>query len=150
MTRFFVLVFALALAALDARPLQAADEKNEKADDPRLIKTFTATNPLKLDDTVAAFVIELIHKNTAGVQDQYRKLTAGTEEAAGGRYETRPFQGIEWFVTESNFHMSDKGFEASGDMIHLARLQLIAGYHGGFGVPVNVVGKVHVETSHSD
>ena len=125
----------------------AQGEKPAKAADPRLVKTFTATKPLKLDEAVADFVIDLIRKNTAGVQDQYRKLTAKTEEEAGGRYATRRFEGIQWFVNEHSVEHGDKGFQFGDDYTYLARQQLIFGFHRGFSTPVNVIGKVGVITS---
>src|SRR5438132_437442 len=116
----------LVLLTVFATPLcRAQGEKPAKAADPRLVKTFTATKSLKLDEAVADFVIDLIRKNTAGVQDQYRKLTTKTEEDAGGRYATRRFEGIQWFVNESVFQVNDKGFESTDDYTYLARQQLV-------------------------
>jgi hypothetical protein len=125
---------------------RAQADKPATAADPKLTTTFTATKPLKLDDAVGDFVIDLIHKNTAGVQDQYRKLTAKTEEDAGGRSSTRRFEGIQWFVNEHVFSVNDKGFESTDDYTYLARQQLVFGFHRGFGTPVNVVGKARVLT----
>ena len=110
------------------------------------VKTYTASKALDLNEEVASFVIDLIHKNTAGVQDQYRKLTTKTEEEAGGRYSTRRFQGIQWFVNEFTRDESEEGVSESADYIYLVRQQLVSGYHHGYSVPVNVVAQVHVLT----
>ena len=145
MNRTRALLFLL--TALAAPLCRAQGEKPAKAADPRLVKTFTAAKSLKLDEAVADFVIDLIRKNTAGVQDQYRKLTAKTEEDAGGRYATRRFEGIQWFVNEHVFQVNDKGFESTDDCTYLARQQLVFGFHRGFSTPVNVIGQVRVLTS---
>ena len=113
---------------------------------PALVRTYTASHPLDLNEEVAKFVIDLIHTNAAGVQDQYRKLTAKTEEDAGGRYATRRFQGLQWFVSEFTNEVSAEGVSESADYIYLARQQLIFGYHHGYSAPVNVVAQVHVRT----
>ena len=147
MSRTFAFL-AIFLASVFTAPLyRAQGEKPAKAADPRLVKTFTATKSLKLDEAVADFVIDLIRKNTAGVQDQYRKLTAKTEEEAGGRYATRRFEGIQWFVNEHTVEHGDKGFQFYDGYTYLARQQLIFGFYHGFSTPVNVIGKVSVFTS---
>ncbi len=127
--------------------ISVAQEKKPKVTDPKLVKIFTTTKAVKLDEAVADFVIELVRKNTSGVQDQYRKLTAKTEEDAGGRYATRRFEGIQWFVNEESWEHGDKGFQRDGDSTYLARQQLVFGVHRGFSTPVNVVGQVRVVTS---
>ena len=139
---------AVLLCILSLSPVCVAQGgKPEKAVDPKLVKTFTATKQLKLDEAVADFVIDLIRKNTAGVQDQYAKLTAKTEADAGGRYATRRFEGIQWFVNEESWRTTDADFERNGDYTYLARQQLVFGMHRGQSVPVNVVGQVRVVTS---
>ena len=138
---------AFLLAIFLAPVCLAQSSKPEKAADPRLVKTFTAAKPIKFDETVADFVIDLIRKNTAGVQDQYRKLTAETEEQAGGRYQTRRFEGILWFVNEESWEYRNDKFSRDGDYTYLARQELVFGMHRGFSVPVNVVGQVRVVTS---
>ena len=147
MNRTSALLAAFLLTMLTAPVCRAQGEKPVKAADPRLVKTFTATKSLKLDEAVADFVIDLIRRNTAGVQEQYRKLTAKTEEEAGGRYATRRFEGIQWFVNEHSVEHGDKGFQFDDDYTYLARQQLIFGFHRGFSTPVNVIGKVGVITS---
>jgi hypothetical protein len=147
MNRSFVLLAALLPALLAAPVRKAQGENPPRAVDPRLVKSFTAAKRLKIEDAVADFVIDLIHKNTAGVQDQYRKLTAKTEEEAGGRYATRRFEGIQWFVNEHVFQSNAKGFESTDDYTYLARQQLVFGFHHGFSTPVNGVGQVRVVTS---
>jgi hypothetical protein len=94
-------------------------------------------------------VTDLIRKNTEGVQDAYRKLTAATEESAGGRYETHRFEGIQWFVVEISWENSDKASSESGEYVYLARQQLVAGIHRGYGVPTNVVAQVRVTTEYT-
>ena len=147
MNRTLLLLGTLLLFLLAAAPCMAQGDKPAIAADPRLTRTFTTTKLLKLDSAVADFVIELVQKNIAGVQDRYRKLTAKTEEEAGGRYSTRRFEAIEWFVNGRVFSVNDKGFESTGDSTYLARQQLIFGYRHGFSAPVNVVGQVRVLTS---
>ncbi|MEP6667625.1 MAG: hypothetical protein ABJF10_00645 [Chthoniobacter sp.] len=139
------LVLLIALASFIGGHLSAADKKPV---DPALVRTFTAKQPVKLGDAVASFVIDLIHKNTAGVQDDYAKLTADTEADAAGRYETHPFEGIQWFVVEVSWDNADKyNTSEVGEYIYLARQQLVAGIHRGYGVPTNVVAQVRVVTS---
>ena len=145
--RFLVVVLACILSLTPACNAQGG--KPEKAVDPKLVKNFTATKSLRLDEAVADFVIDLIRKNTAGVQDQYRKLTAKTEADAGGRYAARRFEGIQWFVNEESWRNTDTEFERNGDYTYLARQQLVFGMHRGQSVPVNVVGQVRVITSHN-
>lgn len=135
-----------AVSVLLSTPASAADKKPTA---PGLTRTFTAKKPTKLGNAVAEFVIDLVHKNTAGVQDEYRKLTADTEEAAGGRYETHPFEGIQWFVVEVSWENTDKSSSENGEYIYLARQQLVAGIHRGYSVPTNVVAQVRVITSYS-
>jgi hypothetical protein len=147
MNRALPLLAAFLLAILTAPDCRAQGGAPAKVADPRLVKTFTATKALKLDDAVADFVIDLVRKNTAGVQDQYRKLTAGTEANAGGRYSTRRFEGIQWFVNEHSAENNDRGFQCDDDYTYLARQQLIFGFHRGFSTPVNVIGQVRVVTS---
>lgn len=147
MNRTRVVLGTLLLFLLAAPFCRAQGNKPAKAADPRLTRTFTATKALKLDAAVADFVIELVQKNIGGVQDRYRKLTAKTEEEAGGRYSTRRFEAIEWFVNEHVFSVNDKGFASTGDSTYLARQQLIFGIRHGFSAPVNVVGQVRVLTS---
>ena len=148
MNRTRVVLGTLLLFLLAAPFCHAQGNKSGKAPDPRLTRTFTATKTLKLDAAVADFVIELIHKNTAGVQDRYRKLTAKTEEEAGGRYLTRRFEAIQWFVNEYAISPHSKGAEHTYDYTYLARQQLISGFHHGFSATVNVVGQVRVLTWH--
>jgi hypothetical protein len=127
-------------------PITNAQETQTANANPALVKTYTASRALELNEEVAKFVIDLIHTNAAGVQDQYRKLTAKTEEDAGGRYATRRFQGLQWFVNEFTNEVSAEGVSESADYIYLARQQLIFGYHHGYSVPVNVVAQVRVRT----
>jgi hypothetical protein len=134
------------LASLFFYSTASAQETGAAQATPALVKTYTASKTLELNDEVASFVIDLIHKNTAGVQDQYRKLTAKTEEDAGGRYSTRRFQGLQWFVNEFTHEESEKGMSESADYIYLVRQQLIFGYHYGYSAPVNVVARVRVQT----
>lgn len=143
-----LIFLAASLFAVFATPLcRAQGDKPAKAADPRLVRTFTVTKPLKLEDAVADFMIDLIRKNTAGVQDHYRKLTAKTEDEAGGRYETRRFEGIQWCVNEESWSNSGGKYERDGDFTYLARQQLVFGVHRGYSTPVNIVGQVHVVTS---
>ena len=135
----------LALGVLLSTPALAGDKKPTA---PGLTRTFTAKKPTKLGEAVAEFVIDLVHKNTGGVQDEYRKLTAATEEAAGGRYQTHPFEGIQWFVVESSWENTDTSTSEDGEYIYLARQQLVAGFHRGYSVPANVVAQVRVITSY--
>ena len=135
----------LALGVLLSTPVLAGDKKPTV---PGLTRTFTAKKPTKLGDAVAEFVIDLVHKNTGGVQDEYRKLTAATEEAAGGRYQTHPFEGIQWWVVEESWENTDKISSSDAEYIYLARQQLVAGFHRGYSVPVNVVAQVRVITSY--
>ncbi|MEP6667620.1 MAG: hypothetical protein ABJF10_00620 [Chthoniobacter sp.] len=139
------LVLLIALAAFISGHASAADKKPV---DPALVRTFTAKQSIKLGDAVASFVIDLIHKDTAGVQQAYAKLTADTEADAGGRYETHPFEGIQWFVVEVSWDNADKyNTSEEGEYIYLARQQLVSGIHRGYGVPTNVVAQVRVVTS---
>ena len=139
---------AVLLCILSLPPVcNAQGGKPAKAADPKLVKTFTATKSLKLDEAVADFVIDLIRKNTAGVQDQYAKLTAKTEADAGGRYATHRFEGIQWFVNEESWRNTGEAFERDGDYTYLARQQLVFGMHRGQSVPANVIGQVRVVTS---
>jgi hypothetical protein len=139
---------ALLVALFSFHSLRASAEE-KKPVNPALVRTFTARQPVKLGDAVASFVVDLIHKNTAGVQDDYAKLTAPTEEYAGGRYETHPFEGIQWFVVEVSWDPSEKNPSELGEYIYLARQQLVAGIHHGYGVPANVVAQVRVVTDYS-
>ena len=119
-------------------------------DKPRpLVKTVTATQAINLSDVVADFVIELVRKNIGGVQDQYRKLTASTEEFAGRHYSTRRFEGIEWIVADDRAQMMGADFVHAVDAIYLARQQLVMDSHAAVHVLTNVVAKVHVEAEHS-
>lgn len=140
----FAVVFQIALYSLVGFHAFAAD----KLANHDLVRTFTAKEPVKLNEAVAKFVIDLIHKNTAGVQDDYAKLTASTEEAAGGRYETHPFEGILWFVVEASWNHTDTTSTEAGEFIYLARQQLVAGFHRGFSIPTNVVAQVRVTTEY--
>ncbi|MDR3406715.1 MAG: hypothetical protein P4L99_29790 [Chthoniobacter sp.] len=143
----FALVLLVALTSFNSFHASAEDKKPAN---PALVRTFTAKQPVKLGDAVASFVIDLIHKNTAGVQDDYAKLTADTEALAGGRYETHPFEGIQWFVVEVSWdNRNPDASSEDGEYIYLARQQLVAGIHGGYGVPTNVVAQVRVVTSFS-
>ena len=141
----FGIILLVALFSFHGFRASAEDKKV----DPALVRMFTAKQSTKLGDAVASFVVDLIHKNTAGVQDDYAKLTAPTEESAGGRYETHPFEGIQWFVVEVSWDPSEKNPSESGEYIYLARQQLVSGIHHGYGVPANVVAQVHVVTEYT-
>ena len=146
-TLSFAAVFLAAIFIAPTCPAQV--EKPGRPADARLVKTFTATKALRLDEAVAEFMIDLIRKNTAGVQDQYRKLTAKTEDEAGGRYTTRRFEGIQWFVNEESWETNGEKYQRDGDYTYLARQQLVFGVHRGFSTPVNVIGQVRVITAFS-
>jgi len=146
-TMRYALVLLAVLSPFIPSHASAADKKPV---DPALVRNITAKQPVKLSDAVASFVIDLIHKNTAGVQDDYAKLTADTEALAGGRYETHPFEGIQWFVVEVSWDNRDPNSSSEeGEYIYLARQQLVAGIHRGYGIPTNVVAQVRVVTSFS-
>ncbi|MEI9896323.1 MAG: hypothetical protein WDN28_21275 [Chthoniobacter sp.] len=143
----FGIVLLLVVSSFIGLPASAADKKPVA---PALVRHLTARQPVKLGDAVATFVIDLIHKNIEGVQDDYARLTADTEAVAGGRYETHPFEGIQWFVVEVSWDNSDQNNSSeNGEYIYLARQQLVAGIHRGYSVPTNVVAQVRVVTEFS-
>jgi hypothetical protein len=126
--------------------VHAAAEDAKQANS-ALVQTFTTRKTVKLSDAVADFVSDLIRKNTGGVQDQYSRLTAATEKNAGGRFQTRPFEGIQWWVLQSSWDGDGDRSSNRGEYVYLARQQVIAGGHRTYSAPINVVARVRVLTA---
>lgn len=101
-----------------------------------------------LANAVAAFVADLIQKNTE-IHDQYARLTAATEKAAGGRFQARSFEGLQWWVVNASWDGDDDRGSNTVESIYLARQQLVIGAHRAFEVPTNIVAQVRVVTSWS-
>src|SRR5580658_7163300 len=74
------------------------------------------TSPQKFDvaKEIVAFISDLVDNN-ASVHAQYKKLTAATEQAAGGQFKVSDFEAIEWLVPDYEVSFKDSGGTRDGE-----------------------------------
>jgi hypothetical protein len=113
------------------------------ADAPKHV-TKTSHKAFDIPKEVVNFVSNLIETNPE-VRTQYEKLTATTQEAAGGRFAVGKLVAIEWLVPNFENDFRDTGGTRDGEYVYLVQQQLVAGFHHGYSVMDNVVARVQVK-----
>jgi uncharacterized protein YecT (DUF1311 family) len=111
--------------------------------------TKTSRGEFNLPKEIVAFVSNLVETDPE-VRNQYKKLTAATEEEAGGRFNVGDFVAIEWLVPNVENNFNDAGGTSDAEYVYLVKRQLIFGFHHGYSVNDNVVARVHVALHEED
>lgn len=136
-TKLFLIAVGL-LSLHFCFPAQAQREPQVKID----------TEAFDVAEEAVAYVEALLQADQE-IAAQYQKLTAATQEEAGGRYSTSKFDSILWTVPEFQVEYTDTGGVEDGEYVYLIRQQLVAGYRRGYAITANVVAQVHAK-QHKD
>jgi Protein of unknown function (DUF1311). len=129
---WILLLFAFTTAAADKKEI-----------------TKSSRTEFDIPKEVTAFVSNLVETDPE-IRSQYKKLTAATEEEAGGRFQVGDFVAIEWLVPNFQNNFTDTGGTRDAEYVYLVQRQLIFGFHHGYCVKDNVVTRVHVALHEED